>query len=444
MDNNSLTEIRNEVMQYYLDPQNTAVREYYDADNIWKTLKIERDENRHSAFLAWFFGLDYESVNAPLYRLLALLVSKGNSNDNKREYLVNAIAYQTLRIKKATVETEKVISKFTKIQYNDRIDIFITCDVEGCSNFNKIEIIVENKVESTEGGQKAGEQVPQPSAFDNEYWNSRSQTERYCYACSSCREDDFDVDNTLQIFVYLTPKKEGPSCNEFIKISYQDLVDYIFDPFVKSKGINDYTKNTVTEYMRILCNPNNKYNSILATMEEEKELLKNFYDRNIDLFLKSLQVLHDTAETEEQAKEYDETASQVKVSKTTRKRRSYSINNSGKFTIYDTIAEFVKKRLADGEELDKIEEFIREKTEERDRVHLSRSQDEVYNPKGKEPYDAVDNKGKKFYLTKEWGGATQDDYIKAGKQGVKDNNFVLLYKAINDNYSDFHIEELDY
>ena len=129
MDNNSLTEIRNEVMQYYLDPQNTAVREYYDADNIWKTLKIERDENRHSAFLAWFFGLDYESVNAPLYRLLALLVSKGNSNDNKREYLVNAIAYQTLRIKKATVETEKVISKFTKVQYNDRIDIFITCDV---------------------------------------------------------------------------------------------------------------------------------------------------------------------------------------------------------------------------------------------------------------------------------------------------------------------------
>ena len=430
-------------MQYYLDPQNTAVREYYDADNIWKTLKIERDENRHSAFLAWFFGLDYESVNAPLYRLLALLVSKGNSSDDKRECLVKAIAYQTLRIKKATVETEKVISKFTKIQYNDRIDIFITCDVEGCSNFNKIEIIVENKVESTEGGQKTGDRVPQSSDCDDKYWKIESQTKRYHYACQSCRGDDFDGDNTLQIFVYLTPKEEDPSCNEFIKISYQDLVDYIFDPFVKSKGINDYTKNTVTEYLRILCNPNNKYNSILATMEEEKELLKNFYDRNIDLFLKSLEVLQATAETKEQAEEYGKTASQVKVSKTTRKRRSYSINKSGKFTIYETIAEFVRKRLVAGDELAKIEEFIVKETGEGDRVHLSRSPDKVYNPKGKPPYEAEDNGGK-FYLTKEWGGATQDDYIKAGKPDLKDNNFVLLYKAINKKFSDFQIEEVDY
>lgn len=285
----SLREIRKRVIKYNLDPKNTAVWEYYDKDNIWKTLKIERNENRHSAFLAWFLGLDYKSANAPIYRLLALLASN-DSNSNIDNSLVNAIAYQTLKIKKATPESEKVISTFTKIRYPDRIDIFITCEIEGCGKFNKIEIIVENKVESSEGGAKTKREktkVSNLSQEEEEYCNL-TQTERYFYACHSCRNDDFDSKNTLQIFVFLTPKDEKPTCDKFIKISYQDLVDHIFDPFVISKGVNDYAKNAVAEYMRVLCNPNHK--SILATMKEEKELLEDFYDRNIDLFKRAIQI----------------------------------------------------------------------------------------------------------------------------------------------------------
>ena len=41
--------------EYNIDPKNTAIKQYYDADNLWKTLHIERDENKHSAFLAWLF-----------------------------------------------------------------------------------------------------------------------------------------------------------------------------------------------------------------------------------------------------------------------------------------------------------------------------------------------------------------------------------------------------
>jgi len=287
----SLPEIRKRVIKYNLDPKNTAVREYYDKDNIWKTLKIGRNENRHSAFLAWFLGLDYKSENAPLYRLLALLASN-DSNGNIDNSLVNAIALQTLKIKKATLESEKVINSFTKIRYPDRIDIFITCEIEGCGGFNKIEIIIENKVESSEGGLKTKKEKTKVSNLtsEEEEYCRLHQTERYYYACHDCRNTDFDSKKTMQIFVYLTPKEEDEllHCKKFIKISYQDLVDHIFDPFIISKGVNDNAKNAVAEYMRILCNPN--YKSILATMKEEKELLEDFYDRNIDLFKRAIQI----------------------------------------------------------------------------------------------------------------------------------------------------------
>ena len=59
----TMNEIEHLLTQYNIDSRNRRLREYYAADNIWRTLRIERDENRHSAFLAWLIEKDAERLS---------------------------------------------------------------------------------------------------------------------------------------------------------------------------------------------------------------------------------------------------------------------------------------------------------------------------------------------------------------------------------------------
>lgn len=63
-----MTEIEKLVIDYNIDSKNSRIIEYYEADSIWKTLRIERDENRHSAFIAWMLKKDFNSIHSPLYK----------------------------------------------------------------------------------------------------------------------------------------------------------------------------------------------------------------------------------------------------------------------------------------------------------------------------------------------------------------------------------------
>ena len=56
--------------------------DYYYTDSHWRQEKIVdvaeylkeamRDENRHSAFIAWMLKKDFNSIHSPLYKLLVL------------------------------------------------------------------------------------------------------------------------------------------------------------------------------------------------------------------------------------------------------------------------------------------------------------------------------------------------------------------------------------
>ena len=60
-----MTEIEDLLTRYNIDPRNSRLRDYYEADNIWRSLRIERDENRHSSFLAWLLNKDAVQDNSP-------------------------------------------------------------------------------------------------------------------------------------------------------------------------------------------------------------------------------------------------------------------------------------------------------------------------------------------------------------------------------------------
>ena len=58
---------------YNLNPDNDAVKSFFEGDNIWKILDIQRYEPSHSAFLVWFFNQKIAQYSHIRY-LLNLLI----------------------------------------------------------------------------------------------------------------------------------------------------------------------------------------------------------------------------------------------------------------------------------------------------------------------------------------------------------------------------------
>ena len=73
------SEIRSMLTAYNLNPENDAVKSFFEKDNIWKILDIQRYEPSHSAFLVWFFSQKISQYPHLMY-FLNLLVSKASKN----------------------------------------------------------------------------------------------------------------------------------------------------------------------------------------------------------------------------------------------------------------------------------------------------------------------------------------------------------------------------
>lgn len=395
--------------EYNIDPQNTAIKQYYDADNLWKTLHIERDENKHSAFLAWLFGHDVNSENSPLIKLLNLLVLR-STEEQMDSRLKMAILKSKLRVKTAIITTEMIVSRLSMLNSNDRLDIYSKCDVDGVEGFSQLEIIIENKVGASEGDAKNKNGVERGKGL--------SQTQRYYHACHENRKDD----STVQLFVFLTGKEQKPQDGHFITISYQDLVDYILEPYLKNSNIDNHTEMAIKEYLRILGNP--YYKTILATTMEEKELLKDFYDRNKDLFMRAIDVMIATTTDEDEKADLEDLQRTIKKTS----RRHYTINGQGDYSMYQVIEEFAIYIMKTNKTIDDVDKLVKSYIGSR-KEFLSKDKDKVKRIKnGKEEYYTFSYDGVDYFGTKEWSGDN-------------DGNFQKLTKGINKNFPDFQIVE---
>lgn len=407
--------------EYNIDPKNTAIKQYYDADNLWKTLHIERDENKHSAFLAWLFGHDVNSENSPLIKLLNLLVMR-STEDQMDSRLKMSVLKAKLKIKSATITNEVTISRLSTLASNDRLDIYTKCFVDGVEGFSQLEIIIENKVDSSEGDAKNEKR--------EDWEKGLSQTQRYYRACHENRKDD----STAQLFVFLTGKEQKPKDDHFITISYQDLVDYILEPYLKNSSIDSHIEMVVKEYLRILGNPYNNKNTILATTMEEKELLKDFYLRNEKLFRRAIDVMIETSEDDEERTDFEELRNVI--NKTSRNHRVYTINGKGKYSMYQVIEKFAIYQMEQGKTIEDVDDLCWKYVGKgKKKVMLSDDKTKVYRYQYERDgktylhYHEFSFNGKVFYSMKEWGGD-------------ENGNFPKLMNGINKDYPGFQIEEV--
>lgn len=412
--------------EYNTNPANKAIQRYYEADNIWKTLHIERDEKKHSAFLAWLFRQNVSNDCSPLKLLLNVLV-RVDENQMDRN-LKMAIIMNRLVIKSADIENETIVSKISKLKSNDRLDIYIKCDIDGVDGFSKLEIIIENKIDAQEGDAK-----DKRKKTGCEVWEKgKCQTERYYYACHENRQDE----SSLQLFVFLTGLDQEPVDKRFIKITYQNLVDYILQPYLEFDTVDEHTSLQIREYLCILGSPYNEQKSILATTMEEKELLNDFLTRNEALIIKAITVVRNTTTDPDKIDRCDDMLSSFK--RFNGHSRQYTINGDGVYMMYQVMEEFAKYKLGQDAGVTDIETEIKKYVgKDTKKTYFSDEKDKVYRwtyktkeGKVRMHYHEFDYGGKYYYFTKEWYGDKETD------------NFVKVMKGINEKYKDFQIEEI--
>ena len=357
-------DIKEMLTAYNLNPENDAVISFFAKDNIWKILDIQRYEPSHSAFLVWFFN-QKTSQNSHIRYLLNLLINKAddailsdgwNKTPDMKSF-ANAILTGAYSVKTVSTAPEVVINNLSKIPDRDRLDVFIHCVVSVSDNMGNeqeknLEIIIENKVDSGEGSAKSKSKVF--SACPSVY-QTLPQAKRYYYACSKEHGNRLKDDVDYQLFVFLTPDRKRCESHDYILISYQDMVDYVFENYLKRHDIGENARNLIEAYLHNLGNPYNKYNKeIIAMTSEERELLVGFYNRNKQLFETTIEACRQQA-TKEGDSETASYFSEVKEGlKKAGGRHYYSVNDDGKYSPSQLIEKYIKFKLAAGTPFNRI------------------------------------------------------------------------------------------
>jgi len=184
----------------------------------------------------------------------------------------------------------------------DRIDILIKCalsvDDTELDTPKHLLILVENKVKSTEHGNQT-----------QRYWDWANQV------AASLFEDLDDEDKVAVVGVYLTPlsdedfkslKRCECSCDRYIQINYQGLMDHVLQP-VLALDMGQRAQFILDEYIRNLSYPDTydeldvneirKGGLVMAVPREERELLRSFYEKHKSLLLAVLEAYRPHAES---------------------------------------------------------------------------------------------------------------------------------------------------
>lgn len=420
---------------YNLNPDNDAVYAFFEKDNIWSILDVQRYEPSHSAFLAWFFSqksIQYSQIK----NLISLLIANASEDILKNNWnktpdmqsFANSVLTNSYSIKTASVTPELLVNKISKIRYPDRIDIYIKCGIsifknDGTDEEKSLEIIIENKVDSKEGSQKNNPKntISQPTSTESAYCKMQ-QTNKYYYACSIENGNRKKNDVDYQLFVFLTPQKIKCSSNNYILISYQDLVDSVLENYLKQGDSNDNTRSLINAYIYNLGNPFNKSNKeIIAMGTEEKDLLVAFYNRNKQLFETTIQAMIQKSEDDgdsDASNAFKDVADGLKKS---RAKRRYTINNDGnEYMMHEIIAKYVEFKLANGEpDLDSIIKSLQKNNTTKFRRIFSDDVSDVAKGSGGKQPRVVSPGGNKIYITTELSAAKPEDNFNKFLNAIK-------------------------
>lgn len=255
--NFSLEELKQDIIKFNNDINIDKLKTLYNEKSILEILGVSRRELSHSYFFFWFLnpkethGLNDFAIRK-LFEILFLSKFWGKYEDT--------ISSDELLTGNYEIERTKITREYN-FGKNGRVDLVIEIDLICNKSSEKIRLVIENKVISSEG---------------------KDQTNRY-YEYFSHSKDDYK-----NIYIYLTPistldleELSAVECDNdnFIQINYQSILDYIIEPALY-KNISQDTKYLLEQYIQTLSQPTytddeDDYEKglIMAIGTKERELL---------------------------------------------------------------------------------------------------------------------------------------------------------------------------
>ena len=271
-----------------------ALRKYYAEESFIKILHVSRDEKIHSNFIAWLLdpASHHELNYYPLQKFLQMLsvVSKKENNLQARfsDRYVDTFLLEDYELSECcSVNTEVPTGVIAGFDNTGRIDILLHLAFKGSDKI--LPVIIENKVLSTENDENK----------KNKHAKKNKQTEKYYDWAEETYKDKTKFETPILIF--LAPDFERDivcKCDAFIKVSYQNLIDYVIEPCLMNVT-NAQSKFFIENYLRCLSNSTlnhitgKKEGRIMGFSSKEKELLEKFHEKNKDLFDAVLTMLAD-------------------------------------------------------------------------------------------------------------------------------------------------------
>ena len=261
----SLQDIKSQIVDFYNDSLFQKLNAYYGKTTIFNIFKIERNENRHSAFLAWLLDKNgsHGLGDEPIKKFMRLIAKGGDSN------LDDLFLVGNYDIEKMEVETETQVED-DKHSKKGRIDVYAKIDYKEKSaensNLKRVHIILENKI----------------------YTNEHDDQTKVYYEWAS-RE----FKRNQIICVFLSPTDQITcSCDKFIKITYDDLLIHVIEPLLML-DMSDEARVMISDYVINLGQPltsksdgnaaGTGEDTILAVSSESKESFLSIYENNKEL-----------------------------------------------------------------------------------------------------------------------------------------------------------------
>lgn len=256
--------IKDQIISFYNNELYQKLNAYYGKTTLFNILKIERNENRHSAFLAWLLDVkgSHGLGEEPFRRFMRLLSKQDGKYDHP--FLLG-----NYRIDYMKVDTERTATA-KGYKRRGRVDV----DVEFAYAINKDDkptqahIILENKIYTEEHDE---------------------QTKLYH---DWALEEDKGKKKWL-IGVFLSPEYTEKCAGDiddfkYVKITYGDVLKYVIEPLL-AQEMSDETRMIISDYIVNLGQPlkstkddgtNNlvKEDTILALTRENKDRFSKLYD----------------------------------------------------------------------------------------------------------------------------------------------------------------------
>ena len=280
------TVMKNRILKLVNSIEFQELNSYYNEKTLFSALNVERNENRHSSFVAWWLNPKSEHGlgDLPLKLFLRLVATKrlGESTfgidgfDGAFYCRVLAGNYNIALLE--DIEVEKNVGKICNNNSKDRIDIWTVLELSYEEDDDVIRriipVVIENKIYSGEG---------------------KKQTLRYFNAVSSYPQTE-DVEQ-MPMGVLLTVGSKDPSCSQFSNITYQELLTYVIEPLVSSVAPDSV--QFVESFIRNLGRPaltDDKYYGVLAVSRKEKSMLQKVVENNREIFDVAFASLYKAAE----------------------------------------------------------------------------------------------------------------------------------------------------